>query len=87
MFNGTKYSKIFGVFQQPCPGFFPHFVILKVDLIYFFFHVRYECMFVLCFLLCVFSDPNIANYLFHVSWLPRLVNFLVILGSQHPFYL
>ena len=32
----------------------------KIDLIYFVFHVRYECMFV--FLFRVFSDPNIAIY-------------------------
>ena len=28
-------------------------------------------------------DPNIVIY--YVIWLPSLVNFLVILGSQHPF--
>ena len=32
------------------------------------------------------ASPTVDQVnLFHVIWLPGLVNFLVILGSQHPF--
>ena len=43
------------------------------------------CIAILCVCMCVLcSDPNIVIY-YYVIWLPSLVNFLVILGSQHPF--
>ena len=50
----------------------------------FLFSVRCEFMFVLYFFWVI---PTLILYcnLFYVIWLPRLVNSLVILGSQHPF--
>ena len=36
-----------------------------------------------CVCVCVFQ-PQYCNLLY-VIWLPNFVNFLVILGSQHPF--